>query len=586
MNKRDNLRHMKRMESALLYMLNNMQKKLSLEEVAAAEGVKYNPAYFGDIFREYFDMPWKSYYIKLKMRAAARFIQYERISLNIAKIFGYSDIRNFSKTFLKEIGVTPAQFLESGCPVPDMPARKQLCGVPIQMELMKRDEVSICGVPLYHPPGGKAFNRLEDAAYALTCVPDWRPKLNGTPYVGIWSFDEKGEQCYLIGSVTDASDTDRMDMIRQDIGGGQYAVFSADRAEDDEKNTEISRMMARYAMKEWRHVNFKETNRLGYTYEVFDDKKLYLYLPLLGDYGDNEHWRTSMQASLYREYIDSHITEHIRASQFASKAHYTERWLRDSFKSLYGITPQKYADLKRLKLAAGELAQGQSDKSEILKKYHFTSMAVFARKFINHFGVPYRDFRESETLLPKKIPVHYDPSRQIKASVINLPRIRAALHPLTTTPEYMDVGDYPGLVTYWFTHDWRHDNKGYDPKSTGNIGKIFIYDLHLFKRKKVSELDYSIGLILEVEEKGEKGEPARPAAPEGFRERILAGGRYVQFEMEDAYEQKELLEIYQQMESSIFLKWYYDNQLIISTTKEKLICYKDGKMYFYIPLEI
>ena len=73
--------------------------------------------------------------------------------------------------------------------------------------------------------------------------------------------------------------------------------------------------------------------------------------------------------------------------------------------------------------------------------------------------------------------------------------------------------------------------------------------------------------------------------PQGYRETILEGGRYVQFEMEDEYEIKDLMEIYQQMESSIFLKWYYDNELILSTTKEKLIRYKDGRLYFYLPLE-
>ena len=34
-----------------------------------------------------------------------------------------------------------------------------------------------------------------------------------------------------------------------------------------------------------------------------------------------------------------------------------------------------------------------------------------------------------------------------------------------------------------------------------------------------------------------------------------------------------------------FFEWYYENQLIISTTREKIIRYKNGSLYFYLPLE-
>jgi AraC-like DNA-binding protein len=286
-----------------------------------------------------------------------------------------------------------------------------------------------------------------------------------------------------------------------------------------------------------------------------------------------------MHASLYREYLDAHLTEEIKTGEYAQSVYYTERWLRDSFRQLYGMTPQKYVDARKLKLAARDLIRKEDSKEEILKKYHYSSMTVFANRFINCYGAPYRDYRDPDIRLPESIPVRYGAPRKIRVSTIILPRMRVALHPLTRSPEYMEVGEYPGLVTYWFTHEWKEKETGYNPRNTGNVDKIFLYDIHLFqkkdskKKRKKEELEYSIGMVLEE------------ALPQGCREKVLEGGRYVQFEMEDDYESRDLMEIYQQMESSIFLKWSYDNELILSTTKEKLVRYKDGRLYFYLPLE-
>ena len=597
MNKRDDLKKMDRMEQALWYMLENIDKKLSLKEVAEAKGVSYNPVYFGYAFRDYFEMPWREYYIKLKMRAAARFLWRERGWANVYKLFGYSDYKSFIQAFKKEIGMSPAAFLKSKGRIPDMPDRRQLCGVEIRMEFLKKEDISISGVALYPSEPDAAFDRLKDAAHALTCVPEWENRLEGLPYIGIWTFDEDGNMYYCIGSLNKSPDHDQSEYIRQDISGGQYAVFSAARTGDDKRDTQIARMLARYAMKEWRVVNAKEANRQGYTYEVFDRERLYLYLPLLGDFGDNDHWTLSMQASLFREYIDRHITEELKISQYAGRTHYTERWLRDSFKSLYGMPPGRYMDAMRAKLAAGEIRDHEADKQKVLEKYHYTSMSVFARQFIKHYGVSYKEFREPEIDLPDRIPLYPGSKEQIRVSEVSLPAMRTALHPLTKYPEYTEVSDYPGLVTFWFTHDWSWEDQGYNLKSTGEIDRIFLYDIHLFEKKKLERLQYPIGMVMEemipnlTEEKKavREGEDAPTQIyeeiPEGYQERILKGGRYICFEPENSCGSGNLLELYQQMESGIFLKWFYENQLIISTTREKIIRYKNGRLCFYLPLE-
>ncbi|MBR5047469.1 MAG: helix-turn-helix domain-containing protein, partial [Eubacterium sp.] len=521
------------------------------------KGVKYNPAYFGDLFREYFDMPWKDYYIKLKMREAARHVLRERTCVNIAKFFGYSDYKTFMHLFEKEIGMSPAKFMESNGQVPDMPERKQLWGTEIRTELLRKEDISISGIALYPPGHRKKFNRLEDAAHALTCVPEWESKLDCPPYIGIWTYDEKGKMFYCIGSLTESGDNDRPGRIRQDIDGGQYAVFSAARTGDDKEDTKISRMLARYAMQEWRLVNHKDTNRQGFTYEMFDQERLYLCLPLLGDFGNNDHWNSSMQASIYREYIDRHITERIKIDQFAKNHHYTERWLRDSFKRFYGMAPGKYISSRRLKLTAREIRDHEDNTQEILLKYNYPSLTVFARQFINHYGVPYKDFREPEITLPDKIPLYPGSKEEVRVSEAVLPAMRTALHPLTKYPQYTEVSDYPGLVTFWFTHEWTWNDTGYNLISTGEIDRIFLYDIHLFEKKELESLQYPIGMVLEEMHPGQTGELHSNEIPKGYHERILEGGRYICFEPEVPCYSGNLLELYQQMESGIFLKWYY-----------------------------
>ena len=113
--------------------------------------------------------------------------------------------------------------------------------------------------------------------------------------------------------------------------------------------------------------------------------------------------------------------------------------------------------------------------------------------------------------------------------------------------------------------------------------------------KDMKNLPYPIGMVLEeIDPEQAEGDnspqtkkgPTMPRVPKGYQERILQGGSYICFAPQFPCRSGHLMEIYQQMEAGIFLKWYYENQLIISTTKEKIIRYKDGKLSFYLPLEM
>ena len=516
MNRRDNLKHMERMENALRYMDENIHKKLTLKEVAMAEGVNYNPAYFGDIFLEYFEMPWRTYYLKMKMRAAARLILIKHDIRNVFKQFGYNDIKNFNKVFVDEIGVKPAEFLANGLPVPDMPARKQVCGIPISSSVIHE---MIPGIDILPP----------------------------------------------------------------------FAVFSAEWTGDDWEDCETLRILQKYALDEWAFVNRKAVNRMAKVQIRYDGSRLWLYLSLLGMQKELENWKISLQGALYREYIDSHITEEIRTEDFADKVHYSGRGLKAAFEKLYGITADKYIESTRLSLAIEELQDEARRNDETARKYQFQSMGHFGRLFYNRYGVYYKDYEkpqeETAEIQTENITAPFDSAWQIRLSLVDLPDMRIAAYPVNCIPSGMKMEDIPAMVTHWFTQAMKCASDGDHPGIRDNTDKIFLYDIHMYEQINEWNRSWPLGIILsEGEESGFVKEDNPPAITGEYTEKLIRGGRYVQFEMEEDHGQEKLMEAYRQMEAGVFFKWYYNNRTLINKDKEMFIKYKEGKLYACLPL--
>lgn len=124
---------MQKLERGLSYLLDNLLDfDLTLEEVAQHAG--YSPSYFEDMFREHFEMPFERFVTRLRMRQAARDICEEHLPKGIAKRYGFASSASFSKAFKREIGISPRQFYKGNYAVPDMPLRKKIDGVPIELE--------------------------------------------------------------------------------------------------------------------------------------------------------------------------------------------------------------------------------------------------------------------------------------------------------------------------------------------------------------------------------------------------------------------------------------------------------------------
>jgi Response regulator containing CheY-like receiver domain and AraC-type DNA-binding domain len=95
-------------ETAKTYIRNQL-KELSLE--AVAEVVHMNPNYFSQFFKQKTGQTFTEYVVQAKMEKAAELLQDIRYrTYEVSEMVGYSNPKNFTRTFREYYGMTPSQF--------------------------------------------------------------------------------------------------------------------------------------------------------------------------------------------------------------------------------------------------------------------------------------------------------------------------------------------------------------------------------------------------------------------------------------------------------------------------------------------
>ena len=98
-------------EKAKSYMKENYQRDLSLDEVSKI--VNISPYYFSKLFKEEEKINFIDYLTEIRMENAKRMLQTENKSMKeICIAVGYGDPNYFSRTFKKNVGVTPTEYRE------------------------------------------------------------------------------------------------------------------------------------------------------------------------------------------------------------------------------------------------------------------------------------------------------------------------------------------------------------------------------------------------------------------------------------------------------------------------------------------
>ena len=93
---------------ALSYINDNYNKDISRDDVAKFVG--YTPAYFGKIFKETVGSSYIDYVYRLKMNKAEEFLKSGMKTFDVCHHIGYSDERNFRRTFRSYTGMTPSEY--------------------------------------------------------------------------------------------------------------------------------------------------------------------------------------------------------------------------------------------------------------------------------------------------------------------------------------------------------------------------------------------------------------------------------------------------------------------------------------------
>ncbi len=105
----ENVKEMDVIQRSILFMKDNLENKVTLENIANHVG--YSPSHFGSLFLNKTSYSPIEYYNQLKIQRACNFLQFSDLKIKeIAYKLGYYDPFHFSKSFKKEINLTPMEY--------------------------------------------------------------------------------------------------------------------------------------------------------------------------------------------------------------------------------------------------------------------------------------------------------------------------------------------------------------------------------------------------------------------------------------------------------------------------------------------
>ena len=100
-------------ERAIHYMRDNLQRKLTLKEIA--DYIEYSPSHFSSVFKHKTGYPPLDYFTRLKVQKACELLDLHGMRINqISPLLGYDDPLYFSRVFTKVMGMSPSAFKHRG----------------------------------------------------------------------------------------------------------------------------------------------------------------------------------------------------------------------------------------------------------------------------------------------------------------------------------------------------------------------------------------------------------------------------------------------------------------------------------------
>lgn len=104
-----NVKEMDVIQKSILFMKNNLENNIELEDIA--QHVGYSSSHFGNLFLKKTSYTPMEYYHQLKIQRACSYLQFSDLKIKeIAYRLGYFDPFHFSKSFKKEMNLTPKAY--------------------------------------------------------------------------------------------------------------------------------------------------------------------------------------------------------------------------------------------------------------------------------------------------------------------------------------------------------------------------------------------------------------------------------------------------------------------------------------------
>lgn len=553
----------------LNYILDHCYRKITAEEVAQRLGC--GTTTFRKLFQQYFGLPFGTFLRKLRLRQAAQELHGGRETIELIGERNGFHSKKFYSAFREEFGMTPKEFLACSI-IPDMPVKEKINGNAFSMEYRRVDDVVIEGYPV-KPKKGIETDLLENVAY-----PFWYPDCHvdlyqKEPQWGIWWHDrEKGNELYYLMGGETREEEPKKNYVRLRITGGDYAIFSVKRGEDRYEIAKTSQEMAWYVMKIWAPLNQKTLNQKGYTYEVFDSEKIYLYVPLLKGYGgieiENERKMSHTVENMVR-YIEDHILDNITAEQVVTHTGCSDFFCRDRFQACYQITLPDYIRKKKLYVLAEKLRNHTVTERDLMEKYHFHSLEQYIEEYSREFCMNPKDQPGFSVELPDMGQYYVEYFRQLKTTVVDLEEFYFAGRIIKSSEqkESLDL-DVPKRAAYWMEQE--------ETTAAKKCAQIGLY--HEKKRGEENIYQFVLGPMAMKES----------AVAEGEEFYKVEGGTYLAFscqEPKEAAEKEPLIEQIRKMIRCVDHVWIYDNWLRTDfRTRISFFCYYNGKIYYCVPV--
>lgn len=610
MRETDKRTRQQKLEAIILYIKDNYYRSLALSDAARELAMK--PREVNDLISEAFGLTFLKFLKKYRLRRAAQEIHFHYKSLDIIGERNGFASKSFYGEFKKEFGVTPKEFQQEER-IPDMPLKQYVNGHPLSLSYREVEDVEVEGVPLRMPKGEKV-DLMHEVAWAFR-HPSPRVDLHCEEKTwGIWwnDWQSDGQLCYLLAkkagkdaalkpdgyaqvSEADedsetwkAADSAAQRKVRLRVTGGKYAVFQAPRGSDYFNIADTAREMAWYAFRIWQVINWKKTDKMGFTYEVFDSEYIYLYIPLLTGFGgieiENEVGGNNIENIVH--YIDAHVLEVMDVDRIAAHFGRSDIYYRDRFQACYGISLPDYIMRKRLYVLAQKLDAGELTEKQLPACCPYETPAKFRKEFRRAFGVPPEDYREVSVAMPSLRDYYSAHFPDIRAEKMRLPDRSFLGRSVKSGADKREIDlDVPGVTAFFMEHAF---DELKETAFAEREQKIALYETSRHPDGTYTN-NFVLGPLLETGDSFGKTETeqetwAEPGAgladlPDGFHEVHVQGGAYMVFSIDSAAART--AERIRMLIRCIDHVWIYDNWLQTDFQKRISYFYYDGTNVFY-----